>query len=71
MKFALKYNPSKIIVIYQIMLRTGALKRFRHEIPINFEDHQGYPDKINTNDMAVSLFQTQSAYLNPEILEPA
>lgn len=58
MKFALKYNPSKIIVIYQIMLRTGNLKRFRHEIPINFEDQQGYPEKVNTNEMALNLFQT-------------
>ena len=52
------------------MLRTGKLKRFKHEIPINFEDQQGYPDKIKLNDMAQNLFETHSSYLNSEFLEP-
>lgn len=63
-KLALKNNPPTLAVVYQMKDgKSGRMKKYIHEIRINFEK-QG-PGEIDVNRMCDEICRKETTYLNP------
>lgn len=67
-KLALKNNPPTLAVVYQMKdAKTGRMKKYIHEIKVNFEKQENGPE-INVNRMCDEICRKETTYLNPAFI---
>lgn len=67
-KLALKNNPPTLAVVYQMKdAKTGRMKKYIHEIKVNFEK-QDNGQEINVNRMCDEICRKETTYLNPAFI---
>jgi len=65
---ALKAKPPTIIVVYKMKdARTGKIKKYIHDIQIEFDSYDGA--KIDPNQIYDSIIKKEATYLNPEFIK--
>jgi len=70
MYIALKFKPPTLAVVYQMKdARSGRIKKYIHDIRINFEEHEAYPgERIDVSKMCDDLVRKETVYLHPECI---
>lgn len=67
-KLALKNTPPTLAVVYQMKdAKTGRMKKYIHEIRINFEK-QEKNDEIDVVRMCDEICRKETTYLNPQYI---
>jgi hypothetical protein len=65
---ALKFKPPTIIVVYKMKDgRTGKIKKYIHDIQIEFNSKD--PNDINPGLIYDSIIKKEATYLNPEFIK--
>ena len=64
-KLALKNTPPTLAVVYQMKDgKSGRMKKYIHEIKINFDKHDKLND-VDLNRMCDEICRKETTYLNP------
>lgn len=65
-KLALKYTPPTLAVVYQMKDgKSGRMKKYIHEIGINFDKQKEKNNEIDVNRMCDEICRKETIYLNP------
>ena len=68
-KLALKFTPPTLAVVYQMKdAKSGRMKKYIHEIRIDFDKQQVNTGETDVNRMCDEICRKETTYLNPQYI---